>query len=67
MTSAPSPPMSASTRRLGPPVSPFSFASMIASWPVTWTETPLGSPVFAAARIFSAPLLAVTSFFAPAG
>ena len=57
--------MSASTRRLGPTVSPFWFASMIASRPVTWSDA-LGSPIFAAARIASAPLLALMSA-APAG
>ena len=66
LTSAPSPPISASTRRLGPPVLPFAFASMIASWPVTWTEIPVGNPLFAAVRIVCAPLL-VSAAAAPAG
>ena len=56
MISAPRPPISASTRTLGPAVSPLSFASMIGSRPVTCTVVSGGRPVDAAFSIASAPL-----------
>ncbi len=55
-TSAPTPPITASTRTLDPPPAPCLLASSSASRPVTSTPIPAGRPARAAARIRSAPL-----------
>ncbi len=66
ITSAPRPPITASSSTLGPPLSPWVLASSSGSWPVTSTVVPEGSPRAAAARIWSAPLL-VSNFAIPGG
>src|SRR3954454_1307883 len=60
ITSAPSAPITASTRRLGPPLEPSALASSSGRWPVTFTVIPDGRPAAAAARIFTAPLFVAT-------
>jgi hypothetical protein len=66
ITSAPRPPIRASSSTLGPPLFPCVLASSSGSWPLTSTVTPAGSPAAAAARIRSAPLL-VSNFAIPGG
>src|SRR6185437_15896861 len=60
MTTAPSAPIAASTRRLGPLLDPLALASSSASWPVTFAVIPDGRPAATAARIFAAPLFVET-------
>ena len=64
--SAPSPPISASSRTLDPPLEPSLVASSIGWYPVTLTVIAAGSPCAAAARIFAAPLFTLRAF-APGG
>ena len=66
ITSAPSAPTIASSSTPGPPLFPCVLASSSGSWPVTSTVVPAGSPVAAAARMRSAPLL-VSNFAIPGG
>ena len=56
ITSAPRPPISASSKTLDPPLEPCLVASSSGAYPVTLTLTPAGSPTAASARIFTAPL-----------
>ena len=66
ITSAPRPPITASSRTLEPPLEPCIDASSSGSWPVTSTVIPAGSPAAAAARILLAPLF-VSNFGEPGG
>ncbi len=66
ITSAPRPPIIASSSTLELPPPPCEDASSSGSWPVTFTVIPAGSPAAAAARNCLAPLL-VSNFALPGG
>ena len=63
MISAPSPPISASSRTPDPWLAPSSVPSSMGWYPVTSTVIPAGSPAAAKARIFPAPLLTSSRFW----
>ena len=66
ITSAPRPPIIASSRTLELPLFPCVQASSSGSWPVTFTVISAGRPLAAAARICLAPLF-VSNFALPGG
>jgi hypothetical protein len=57
ITSAPRPPIRASSSTLGPPLPPCELASSSGSWPVTFTVVPAGRPAAASFRVSFAPLV----------